>query len=693
MIEQGNGDPLIEYKLPGFINENKEIGDNPDDFEILQVLGHGAFSQVLKVRSKKNSGIYAMKKINITKIFRKYKKKKYFMNEVHLLKNLDHPNVIKCYKILKIKEGEEEFLYFIMEFLNNADLDSFNKGNFLFKTLIPEEKLWDIFYKCLSGLDYIHKKGIIHRDIKPSNLFLDDDFNIKIGDFNISAVMDEESARNFVLDSEDIEDLQNYYTKLGTGMYMAPEVQNRKKYDQKADIYSMGRAFYELCYGWRSIIDDEYNNKYKPKKEMEDFIEKMTDIDPKKRPTCQEALSEAKYNFIKSYLKNTSIKASFNCFNNFKNVNNYFSDVQIANFIFDGKKELSQMCFNLFSLMKNNNKNISLKENIQIEEGLYDLRLILEKEGLDVKSDNIEVDPGKFIIFFIKKLNCELNEKESNPNGDNKKKLSREEKDKEEINRFKLLIKSYHFAPEKKEYYFNLIINAYNKKILSFISRNFFSYIISRRTCINCGTSRCNFSRLFFIPINVDILKQKMKEKKKNIISLIDGFDSLKETCKNINKEKQLICKICDKISEYKETKNFYRTAKNLIIIFDRGENIENKTYIDFDENLTLNNLEAENINKINYQLVGIVEKVKDEYISFIKAGNIWISSQRDQISFNDAKKFGTVVALFYYSEDNNLSIENQEDINLASINLDDQIFVEKYHYKAGKNNNNSLIN
>jgi hypothetical protein len=131
----------------------------------------------------------------------------------------------------------------------------------------------------------------------------------------------------------------------------------------------------------------------------------MTDIDPKKRPTCQEALSEAKYNFIKSYLKNTSIKASFNCFNNFKNVNNYFSDVQIANFILDGKKELSQMCLNLFSLMKNNNKNISLKENIQIEEGLYDLRLILEKEGLDVKSDNIEVDPGKFIIFFIKKLN------------------------------------------------------------------------------------------------------------------------------------------------------------------------------------------------------------------------------------------------------------------------------------------------
>ena len=73
--KQNNEESLIEYKLPDFINENKEIGDNPDDFEILQVLGSGAFSQVLKVRSKKNSGIYALKKINITKIFKKYRRR------------------------------------------------------------------------------------------------------------------------------------------------------------------------------------------------------------------------------------------------------------------------------------------------------------------------------------------------------------------------------------------------------------------------------------------------------------------------------------------------------------------------------------------------------------------------------------------------------------------------------------------
>ena len=192
IIDQNHEEALIEYKLPDFINEQKDMGDKPDDFEILQVLGGGTFSKVLKVRSKKNSEIYAMKKICIDDILVKYKERKYYLNEVRILQQLgEHPNIVKCYKILEYEEGNKKYLYFIMEYMNNADLDSFNEGNHSFKTLIPEEKLWEIFYKCLSGLNYIHEKGIIHRDIKPSNIFLDDDFNIKIGDFNISAFIDE----------------------------------------------------------------------------------------------------------------------------------------------------------------------------------------------------------------------------------------------------------------------------------------------------------------------------------------------------------------------------------------------------------------------------------------------------------------------------------------------------------------------
>ena len=62
-------------------------------------------------------------------------------------------------------------------------------------------------FKSMSCLLYIHNKGIIHRDIKLENLFMDDNFNIKIGDFNISALINIESAENFTNDYEEMDQM------------------------------------------------------------------------------------------------------------------------------------------------------------------------------------------------------------------------------------------------------------------------------------------------------------------------------------------------------------------------------------------------------------------------------------------------------------------------------------------------------
>ena len=111
--------------------------------------------------------------------------------------------------------------------------------------------------------------------------------------------------------------------------------------------------------------------------------------------------------------------------------------------------------FQPFILMDNNYKNKSDIVNNHIKEYLYKLRLIFEKEGLEIKNDNIEIDPGNFIIFFIKKLNSELNEKGSFLNRNKQRILSKEEQENEEIIRFKLLSKNYHFIPGNEHYYFN----------------------------------------------------------------------------------------------------------------------------------------------------------------------------------------------------------------------------------------------
>ena len=681
IIEQNNDESLIEYKLPDFIKESNNVGDTADDFEILQVLGQGGFSKVLKVKSKKNFGIYAMKKINATQILKKYKQEKYYMNEVLLLKKLDHQNVIKCFNIFEVFENGEKYLYFIMEFMNNGDLQSYNVGNIKFGVRTPEEKLWKIFFKCLNGLSYIHRKGIIHRDIKAANLFLDDNFNIKIADFNISAVADENFAKIFVENLDQIDDLKNHFTRLGTQGYMSPEIVKRRKYDQKVDIYAMGMMFFELCYQCRPDKNKRPSNGFKASQEMHDFIVKMIDDDQNNRPTCDEALLEAKKYFIKYYLKNSSIESAINCLNNFKNVKDYFRNDKNADFICNKKNELSQLCLDI-SLVLDNDDNI--QNNKQLKENLYNLREILIKDGLDIKNDNVEIDPGKFIIFFIKKLNSELNEIFGNLI----------ENDNEQKKRFKILSRNYHFSQGTEKFNFNLRINNYNKKISSFISRNFFSYIITTRTCLKCGITRRNFSKLYFIPINISILQQKMGY---NNLSLMNGFDCLNKTCVSINKRQELACTICNGISEFKETKDFYRTAKNLIIIFDRGENFENKKFVDFEEYLYLNNSGAENNNKVNYQLIGIISKKDEVYISFIKKNNIWISSNGDKINFNEVKKYGVIIALFYYSDDNNLIIENKDKIDLSTVKLEKQIFIDKYHFtyyfQSPLNNNKNNSN
>ena len=634
-IIEKNGQQLMEYKLPNFNENQNDVGSTPEDFETLQVLGHGAFSQVLKVKSKKDGGIYALKKVDMSYILEDQElSQKYFENEVLFLKKLNHPNIIKCYNIFQV----EQYLYFLMEFMNNGDLESYNDGILSMNVKIPEPKLWEIFYKCLSGLDYIHKSGIIHRDIKLQNLFLDDKFNVKIGDFNISAVIDINAAKKFADNQQQVENLMNTHTTLGSPKYQAPEV-GKREYGQKVDVYSMGISFYELCFGHipKSKKKFDFNDDGFYSKEIKEFIKVMIDEDETKRPTCNEALVYAADFFIKLYVKNTSVESVVNCFSNYIDLQKFFSHNVVINYLLDKNKEISKSFFSAIQ---------TVNDIKQKRINLYELRKALENEGLDAKSDNLEIDPGNILIFFLSKLNSELNEIDP---------PTKDIPENEKKRRYHILSKKFCFSPGEEEEKFNLILSVYNSKILSIISRNFFSYIKTKRTCIKCGNTRCYFSKFYFIPINLNILKQKFAYNKN--VSLIDAINTLKTTSNTLNIKHGIECKECKNISQFNETKNFYHTAKNLIFIFDRGENKQNDYFLNFDENLVLNNSLVERYNEVQYQLIGMITKVNEEYISFIKTNNIWISSKGEQFNFINAQKHGLVIALFYYSETEILSL------------------------------------
>ena len=110
-------------------------------------------------------------------------------NEAKFLPKLNHPNIVKCHNVFW--DHNNKYLYFIMELMNNGDLESFKEGFIDFKDHPPENILWKIFYDCLKGLQYIHREEIMHRDIKPKNLFFDENLKVKIGDFNTSVTLTE----------------------------------------------------------------------------------------------------------------------------------------------------------------------------------------------------------------------------------------------------------------------------------------------------------------------------------------------------------------------------------------------------------------------------------------------------------------------------------------------------------------------
>jgi hypothetical protein len=254
-----------------------------------------------------------------------------------------------------------------------------------------------------------------------------------------------------------------------------------------------------------------------------------------------------------------------------------------------------------------------------------------------------------------------------------------------------VLSSSFKFSQFQAENIFNFFINSYNNRINSLISRNFFSVIITKKECMNkgCVNSGCYFSMFYFIHFNVDILSKKCEN-----LTLKNAFNTFINDRIILKEDKNIYCENCRMVTQHRESKKFYVTGKNLIIVFDRGENSKNTQFIDFNEQLILNTMEVEKYKEVRYQLIGIIEKIEnennqEEYISFIKKeNNQWVSNKGKLIIFEDIKKIGIVVSLFYYCFNNNMVLVSQKESIIE--NMPNQQFQNN---QMNFNNNNNMNN
>ena len=103
---------------------------------------------------------------------------------------------------------------------------------------LRETELWGMLYEMLLGLEYLHDNNIIHRDLKPLNIFLSSEQKIKIGDMGVSRIVDwDENGNNEKLIND---------SRVGTPLYLAPELVKNQKYDFKIDIWALGIIMYYL---------------------------------------------------------------------------------------------------------------------------------------------------------------------------------------------------------------------------------------------------------------------------------------------------------------------------------------------------------------------------------------------------------------------------------------------------------------
>ena len=214
--------------MKGMEQANDIIGKIIEGYRIIKFLGSGKFSVVYEAERQLDSKLVALKIIKIYDIKDKNLVEK-CLQEVNLLKRVNHPNIIK-YLDSFIYQNE---LYIAVEWADKGDVKRLIKKYKQEGDEIDERKVIEYTREIAAGLNHMHEQRVIHRDLKPANILITSDGIFKLGDLGLGRIMNTETIKTF--------------SKVGTPLYMAPEVINNSNgYDFKCDNWSLGCVIYEL---------------------------------------------------------------------------------------------------------------------------------------------------------------------------------------------------------------------------------------------------------------------------------------------------------------------------------------------------------------------------------------------------------------------------------------------------------------
>tara|TARA_Y100000816_G_scaffold83036_1_gene56874 strand:- start:255 stop:2024 length:1770 start_codon:yes stop_codon:yes gene_type:complete len=198
-----------------------------DRYKILEVLGEGGMAFVYKAKDTQLERFVAIKTLKPNYVNQEAFVER-FKREAKTAANLNHPNIVQIFDW-----GIEEEPFFVMEYIEGSTLTSIISKN---KTISLSDILF-IGAQVSNGLHAAHQKGLVHRDIKPGNIMITPDGKVKVTDFGIVSLQNEES------------DITKTGSILGTASYISPEQAQGKPVSIESDLYSLGTVIYELIAG------------------------------------------------------------------------------------------------------------------------------------------------------------------------------------------------------------------------------------------------------------------------------------------------------------------------------------------------------------------------------------------------------------------------------------------------------------
>jgi serine/threonine protein kinase len=255
---------------------------------LLLQLGTGAFSTVRMGYHRSNRDkTYAVKCVNRKKLTEEDEAA--LLDEVSILKEMKHLHIIRLYDFFK----DPTTYYLVMEEMTGGEL--FDRV--VAKAYYNEKEARDTCVILIEAVGYMHKNNVAHRDLKPENLLLvskSDDSQVKIADFGFAKKVYEENTLS---------------TQCGTPGYVAPEILEGQKYDQRADMWSVGVILYILLGGYPPFIENTQRELFRKIKrgdyefheeywgtvstEARNLIKSLLTVDPNERLTAETSLENS----------------------------------------------------------------------------------------------------------------------------------------------------------------------------------------------------------------------------------------------------------------------------------------------------------------------------------------------------------------------------------------------------------------